>query len=47
MHLSSNLGTPDTNPYYNYVLSIDLKTGEPTPIELNNEGFASGVAIKP
>jgi len=33
--------------YFNYVAYIDLVTGVLTPIELNNFGVASGVAIKP
>jgi hypothetical protein len=44
---SSFIGNPYDNPYYNYVSYIDLITGVLTPIELNNYGVASGVAIKP
>jgi hypothetical protein len=44
---SYGIGTPYENPYYNNVVFIDLKTGILTPIELNNYGIGTGVAIKP
>lgn len=44
---SSDIGTPFDNVYYNHVVFIDMKTGILTPIELNNFGYAVGVAVSP
>ncbi len=44
---SLGIGIPYETPYYNNVVYIDLKTGILTPIELNNYGIGTGVAIKP
>ncbi len=44
---TKSISNPYDNPYYNNVAFIDLVTGVLTPIELNNYGVASGVAIKP
>lgn len=43
---STGIAGPFENPYYNHVAHIDLVTGILTPIELNNFGMATGVAIK-
>jgi hypothetical protein len=42
---SLSVGDPLNYPYFNYVAYIDLLTGVLTPIELNNYGVATGVAI--
>jgi hypothetical protein len=38
---------PYDNPNYNFVNYIDFATGTMTPVELNNYGVGTGVAIKP
>jgi len=43
---STGIPGPFDNPYYNHVVYIDLRTGLLIPVELNNYGVASGVAIK-